>query len=58
MRTKENVNHIKNTPGTQTFSKSSHKEKRKMITTRFKKKETESMRLRLIDLCRGGNYLV
>ena len=33
------------------------KGKRKLITTRLKQKETEAMRLRLIDLCRGGNYL-
>ena len=28
-----------------------------MITTRFKQREAENMRLRLIDLSRGGNYL-
>ena len=57
MRSKENVTQLQASTDNIKFTDASNKGKRKLITTRLKQKETEAMRLRLIDLCRGGNYL-
>ena len=58
MPTKHNVSVSKGSAATTTFSASSPKTKRNMITQRFKQHEAEAMRVRLIDLCRGGNFVV
>ena len=39
------------------FGACSHKAQRQLITKRFKEKEAEAMRVRLIDLCRCGNFV-
>ena len=39
------------------ISTCSNKEQRHLITTRLKRQETEKMRLRLIYLCRNGNFV-
>ena len=44
-------------PKAQQYQLAHKKEKRKLILTRFKETETERMRVRLIDLCRGGHLL-
>ena len=57
MPVKHNVTQVKSSRSPQPYTTSSPKTKRKTITTRFKKKEAEAMRVRLFDLCRGGNFV-
>ena len=57
MPKKHNTTHTKSSKDSQPFSACSHKTQRQIITKRFKQKEAEAMRVRLVDLCRGGNFV-